>query len=244
MRLRRPSVFAVVLTLAGVVLFVRLGVWQLHRAAEKEVLLRRFATAASAPLEDFSSVQRGAPAERYPHLRVHGRLLGDRMYLLDDQTRNGQVGVQVYAPFRADGHDRLLLVDLGFLPREGADRSLPRLPPVRDRAVTLTGMYAPPPSPGLKLGGNALAAQKAWPKLTTYLDLQQVGDDLHAELYPRVLLLDPDPATPYVRAWTPGFMPPARHRGYAFQWFAFAVAALVIFVILHRRREPGVDDDA
>ena len=33
-------------------------------------------------------------------------------------------------------------------------------------------------------------------------------------------------------------MPPARHRAYAFQWFAFAVAAVVILLVLHRKRPP------
>jgi surfeit locus 1 family protein len=242
-RLRRPSWFAVALTVVGIVFFVRLGVWQLHRAAEKEVLLRRFATAASAPVKDFASVQRGALPQSYPHLEVHGHFVAGRVYLLDDQSHAGRPGVAVYAPFRADGHARLLLVDMGFLPREGAELDLPQLPPFKSGPVTLKGIYAPPPAAGLKLGGNALAKQGKWPKLTTYIDMEQIAGDLRAKLYPRVLLLDPNPAEAYVRQWMPGFIPPARHRGYAFQWFAFAVAAVAIFVILHRKTETETGDD-
>lgn len=242
-RLRRPSWFAVALTVAGVAFFVRLGVWQLHRAAEKEVLLRRFATAASAPIQGFDAIAHGAVPEHYPHLRVRGRFEGQHAYMLDDQNHAGRPGVRVYAPFRPDGSSRLLLLGLGFLPREGADLKLPQLPPLKTGEVTVRGIYAPPPSPGLELGGNALKRQHAWPKLTTYIDMQQVAGDLKATLYPRVLLLDPDPAQAYVRQWTPGFMPPARHRGYAFQWFSFAVAAVAIFVILHRKKDTGEDDE-
>nr|MDQ2972370.1 SURF1 family protein [Pseudomonadota bacterium] len=63
--------------------------------------------------------------------------------------------------------------------------------------------------------------------------------------YPRVLLLDADPATPYVRQWTPDTMPPARHRAYALQWFTFALVALVMFFVLHRVRddEPQQGND-
>jgi len=242
-RLRRPSWFAVLLTVAGVLFFVRLGIWQLHRAAEKKVLLARFADAASAPLQDFSSIRGGLVPTRYPHLRVHGQYLPGRSYMLDDQEIAGRPGVEVYAPFRVDGRDRELLVGLGFLPREGARLKLPQLPPLKPGPVTLEGIYAPPPAPGLKLGGNALARQHAWPKLTTYIDMQQIAGDLHAGLYPRVLLLDPDPAVAYLRKWKPGFIPPARHYGYAFQWFSFALAAVVIFVILHRKTESGEDDE-
>lgn len=242
-RLRRPSWFAVLLTLAGVMFFVRLGVWQLHRAAEKEVLLKRFADAASAPLKDFSSLQGNVLPQRYPHLRVHGHFVTGRSYMLDDQNIAGRPGVEVYAPFKVDGRDRLLLVGLGFLPREGARLQLPQLPPLRPGPVAIEGIYAPPPAPGLKLGGNALARQTTWPKLTTYVDMQQIGHDLHARLYPRVLLMDPDPSVAYVRTWKPGFIPPARHRGYAFQWFAFAFAAVAIFVILHRKTGSGEDHE-
>jgi cytochrome oxidase assembly protein ShyY1 len=31
---------------------------------------------------------------------------------------------------------------------------------------------------------------------------------------------------------------PARHLGYAFQWFALAIAAVVIFIALNLRRRP------
>jgi surfeit locus 1 family protein len=241
LRLRRPSWFAVLLTLAGMAIFVRLGVWQLDRAAYKEQLLRRFATASSAPLRDFAGVQSGAPADSDPHVRVRGWFVSDRYYLIDDQIHADRVGTQVYAPFQPRGESRVLLVDLGFLAHGNGGERLPHLPPLADGAVTLTGLYAPPPATGLRLGGNALAKQSQWPKLAVYLDLDQVAADLHASLYPRVLLLDPDPATPYVRQWTPATMPPARHRGYAFQWFSFAFAALVIFLILHRRRDTTTD---
>jgi surfeit locus 1 family protein len=88
------------------------------------------------------------------------------------------------------------------------------------------------------MGGNALARQTQWPKTSIYLDMDQVTADLHATLYPRVLALDADSASRYVRVHKLDFssMPPERHRAYAFQWFAFAVAAVVIFVVLHRRK--------
>lgn len=237
MRLRRPSVFAVILTLAGVVLFIRLGVWQLHRAVEKEDLLRRFATAATAPTEAFSKVASGAPAHAYPHVSVAGRYIRHHLYLMDDQVMGDRVGVQVYAPFRLDGGSRVVLVGLGFLPRSGNGDTLPHIPPLPDHPVSLHGLYVPPPAPGLKMGGNRLPDQKQWPKTMIYMDMSDISHDLGMSLYPRRLLLDADPSQPYVRRWTPGVMPPARHRGYALQWFSFALAAVAIFVILHLRRD-------
>ena len=141
--LRRPTWFAVALTVAGVLVFVRLGMWQLDRASEKEDLLRRYAAAASAGVEDFGLIPEVPPPDRYPRLELRGHYVEGHEYLLDDQSHGGQVGMHVYVPFAAKGHDRDLLVDLGFLPKEGG--ATPRLPPLPVGETTLRGLYVPPP---------------------------------------------------------------------------------------------------
>ena len=245
MRLRRPGPFAVLLTLFGVTVFCALGVWQLERAAYKETVLARFHNAATASLVSLSDARADREPDAYPHVKVTGRLQGDRVYLLDDQMRSGRLGVMVFVPFLPEASTRTLLVNLGFLAKMGADTTtLPDIPPIPDNPVTLTGIYAPPPLPGLKLGGNPLVREKTWPKLVTWIDTQQIADDLHTRVYPDVLLTDPDPHSAYIRSWTANVMPPARHRAYALQWFSFAIAAVVMFVVLHRVRRddaPGED---
>ncbi len=236
-RLRRPSAFAVALTVSGAAAFIALGVWQLHRATWKEALLARFAQADGAPLVTLAQAERVGDSDRYPHVAVSGRFDTQRIYLLDDQMRAGQLGVMVFAPFHPDHDARALLVNLGFLPRRGPDVALPEPPPLPSHEVSLAGIYAPPPRPGLKLGGNPLLREKAWPKLVTWIDLHDIAADLHQALHPRVLLLDPDPHTAYVRLWKPDTFPPSRHRAYALQWFGFAVVAVVMFFVLHRVKD-------
>jgi cytochrome oxidase assembly protein ShyY1 len=235
--MRRPAWWSVLLTVAGVLVFVRLGVWQLHRADDKDELLRRYAAAASAPVKTFETVADQPPVDAYPRVRVQGHYRVDRLYLLDNPRHDSLGGVEVYAPFQPVGQSKLLLVDLGFLPGNGTDKA-PQLPPLSADQLSLQGVYQPPPGTGLELGGNALAQQTHWPKTSVFLDLDQIAADLHAALYPRLLVLDVDPSAIYVRVHTLDFssMPPARHRAYAFQWFTFAVAAVVIFLWVHRKR--------
>lgn len=236
--LRRPAWWAVLLTLAGTLLFLRLGVWQLDRATEKEQILRRYAAAETAPLRDFAAAAANPPEHEIPRLAVNGAYLADRLYLLDNPRHDQRGGVEVYAPFRPDGQTQLVLIDLGFLPGNGTDQT-PQLPALPSGKQQLHGLYQPAPGVGFEMGGDALARQSTWPKTTVYLDLAQVATDLGATLYPRVLSLDADPASIYVREHQPDFtsMPPARHRAYAFQWFTFAFAAVVIFLVLHRKRK-------
>ena len=244
MRIRRPSVFAVLLTVFGIAVFSALGVWQLRRADYKEAVLSRFQHAAGAPLMSLSDAAADRLPGAYPHVRVTGRLEGNRVYLLDDQMRAGRLGVMVFVPFLPDATPHVLLVNLGFLAKMGPDSaSLPDVPPIPEHAVTLTGIYAPPPLPGLKLGGNPLPREKAWPKLVTWIDTGQIAADLHRRVYPHVLLLDPDPHSAYLRSWTANVMPPERHRAYALQWFSFAIAAIVMFFVLHRDKRDDTPSD-
>lgn len=235
MGLRRPPWWAIALTAAGMILFVRLGFWQLHRAAFKEALLQHYAAAASEPVQDFSAVANIAPGDGFPRVKVRGRYLADRLYLLDNPNHDQRGGAEVFAPLAVAGESRLLLVDEGFLSADSNGRTL-KPPPLPTGEVTLQGIYVPPPPIGFEMGGNALATQTHWPKNSIYLDLTQVASDLAHSLYPRVLALDPDPASIYVRVHKLDFssMPPARHRAYAFQWFAFALAALVILLVVNR----------
>jgi len=224
---------------AGALLFIRLGVWQLHRADFKEALLRRYAASVSAPLQDFAKVAEAPPADGFPRVRVRGHYLADRLYLLDNPKHDGRGGVEVFVPFALHGQSQLLLVDLGFLPGNGNGKT-PQLPPLPTAEVSLQGLYVPPPPVGFEMGGDALSRQTRWPKNSIFMDPAEIARDLGRPLYPRLLALDADPASIYVRVHTLDFssMPPARHRAYAFQWFTFALAAVVILLVLHRKRKP------
>lgn len=230
-----------VLTAAGTLLFLYLGVWQLHRADYKEGLLRRYATSVSAAPQAFAGVAARPPVDAFPRVRVRGRYLLDRIYLLDNPHHDTLGGVEVFVPFEADGQASLLLVDAGFLPGDasGTASALPAMPPLPSAETTLQGLYVPPPPIGFEMGGNALARQTRWPKNSIFLDPAQIAADLGRPLLPRVLALDANPASGYIRVHALDLsMTPSRHRAYAFQWFSFALAAVVIVLVLNRDKRP------
>lgn len=230
----RPSAFAWALTAFGVAAFCALGVWQLDRAAQKRRLFAAFAHAAHAPLLDFSQARAVAKdAQRYPHLQVLGHFLRGRGYWLDEQFNADRVGVHAIGVFAIDGQPDLLLVDRGWVGWDHQPQTPPVVPALPAGELALSGLYAPFPGGGLRLGGNALPAQTTWPKLTLTLDAEAIAADLGAGLQPRMLLLDPEPASGFVRVWKPQVFPPERHIGYAFTWFCFAAVAIAMLVVTH-----------
>ena len=235
-RWHRPGWLAIVSASFGACLFTWLGFWQLHRATEKEALLAAYAGAAKIAPVMLSQARRVPVGEIYPHVRVRGRYDLQRDYVLDDQVRDGRQGVIVLSPFKPDDGALALLINRGFIVKD-EHAQVPVIPELPSAEVELSGLYAPTPGTGLRLGGNALRGQAHWPKLTIHIDTTEIGEDLGYRIDSRVILLDADPASGFTREWTPQIIPPERHLGYAVQWFGFLVTTIVIFIVLHWRRE-------
>jgi cytochrome oxidase assembly protein ShyY1 len=236
-RWRRPRAFAIIAALAGVAAFVLLGSWQLRRAHEKEALFAAWSHAEQQVPVTLAQARRGADATRWPLVELDGTFDPTHAYVLDDQVRAGRAGIMLFEVFAPSAGGDALLVNRGFLPRDARGDS-PHLPPIPQGTQHLRALYAPPPGAGIRLGGNALPKQAAWPKATIYIDLGEIAADLGRKLDPRVLLqVSADAGDDgFVRSWKPEVFPPERHYGYAFTWFTFAAVVLIMFAVLHRKK--------
>lgn len=230
---RKPSPFAWLLLIAGLALFVSLGFWQHGRAEFKRERERVRLAAEGGPERALADVL--ADAGTLQRVRAGGRYRAAR-YLLDNQVRDRQAGVEAFALFDSDDAGPILVV-LGWLPYAGNRREPPALPPLPDGPVELHGLWSPPPAHGLRLGRD-WPAQPRYPKLMPYFDIVDIGADAQAALPPGVLRLDDEPGTPYRRdrAAADG-LPPARHVAYALQWWSLALAITIVFVFIHRPRD-------
>jgi cytochrome oxidase assembly protein ShyY1 len=230
---RRPGFTAVALAALGVAAFSALGVWQVDRAAEKERLFAAYANAlAQTPVTLDAARRTPASAERYPLVAVHGHYDAAHAYLLVDQTHAGAVGSVAVAVFEPADGSTAILVDRGFVAGD-ASGAPPEIPPLPSGEQELLALYAPPPGSGLRLGGNPLPRQTAWPKQSIYLDVGEIAADLGRSLDSRILRLAPAPGSGFVREWRPDVFPPERHRAYAFTWFTLAAVVLAVFVGMH-----------
>ena len=237
----RPVVlWAFAVVVAG--LFCVLGFWQLGRAEWKRDLLQRASQALSDRRPKPHAVIGDATRARdYDWVEVEGRFVDAPAVLLDNQGRDGQVGVRAYRAFAVAGGP-MVLVDLGWVVIPG-DRRMPAVP--RDAGRTrLTGLLLPPPAKGLALGEPATLP--GGDLLVTWVDPVVLRDRLHAPtLAPRVLRPVPEAGFGFERDFDilPNTMPPERHVGYAVQWFALSATVLITAVVLtlrRRRRAPGV----
>jgi cytochrome oxidase assembly protein ShyY1 len=217
-------------------LFLRLGVWQWHRAAFKRSLLAAYAAQAARPPVSLNGLLQDSTLESFPrYLRVQavGSYDGSRQILLEDMTHEGAVGYEVLTPFAlGDGH--LILVDRGWL-AAAADRKAPDVT-VPGGGREVRGVLGELPEPGLRLGKSAPPAP-GWPKTLFYPQAPDVTALYGDKLLTPILKLDPAEPDGYLREYTPDVgLPPERHLGYAFQWVAMALAVFAVWLVVNLRR--------
>ncbi len=231
--------WAWLLTAVLVALFLRLGVWQMHRAEEKKGMISAYQQAAkSAPLELETALAAGEVSRQlYSRaIRVSGRFDSTPALLLDNQVSAQQPGYHVWTPLRLLS-GQLVVVNRGWVPMNPDRRILPTVetPPGE---VSLRGVWQPLPRPGLRIGVNScvIPPLSSGQHVVQYPLFEELRCILGSSVLDGVLWLDPAEPHGFVREWAQNDLPPERHYGYALQWLSLAATLLVLFIVINLRR--------
>ncbi|RMF11726.1 MAG: SURF1 family protein [Alphaproteobacteria bacterium] len=219
-----------VMTVPAVVILVSLGLWQLERKVEKEVLLATIEQGLAAPPVALPERIRNPGAWAYRPVTVSGEFDHSRELYLYAPNREGAAGYHVITPLARAGAGTVL-VNRGWVPPEYKDPATRPEGQIRGPVVIsgvarpsrAAGLFTPAPEPENRLWFSA--------------DLESMAEVVGGDVLP--VLVDAD-ATP-----NPGGFPvggqtridiPNNHLDYALTWFGLAVALLVIYVVYLRRR--------
>lgn len=216
---------------------VSLGQWQDRRADEKLALQARLsARAAEAPAVLGPEPAAAAPLE-LRRVSVTGQFVEAWPLFLDNRPQQGRAGAGFYLlmPFRIAGSDTHVLVARGWLPRNTAEYG--QLPDYTTPAgtVTIEGIVKSGMGRVMQLG----TAPPIKPKVILQnIDVGQFAQASGLKLQP-FFIEQAGPAPPgdtLVRDWPAPALGVEKHQGYAFQWYALAVMALLFFVMTGFRR--------
>jgi surfeit locus 1 family protein len=207
-------------------LMVHLGFWQLDRAEEKQTLISQQEKLQLEELRDFAI---GDPVERFRRIQISGQYQ-DKHLLLDNRQNRGQVGYELLTLFSTiDG--RALLVNRGWLAAPKYRSELPKidLPSGASEREVLEGyFYWPDKMPTVLKNSVERGADNVWrvqeldwPAIETLFD----RDIAIAREFR--LLSDDIPGAKSIY-WDYQMMNPAKHKGYALQWFSMSFALLVL----------------
>jgi surfeit locus 1 family protein len=230
--MRARNVTAGILALIAAALFVRLGVWQMHRLAErraKNALLAERLNAAPVPL---ASVALDTAAARFRRVTVSGNLDYEHEFALVGRALNGSPGVYLVTPLRIDDdstpsvlvnrgwvyspdarvvdltrwHEPSRVTVAGYLEEFAADRRAPSREAMAARSIRA-------------MNPAVIAELVPYPVSPLYIVAQQVEPAVREQ--PASARADHP-----VRLSLPE-MDEGPHKSYAIQWFSFAVIALV-----------------
>lgn len=206
-----------------------LGAWQLQRGLQKAEIERvraepHHSTLARAP-QNWRDLA-------YRRVTLHGEWRA-QIFLRDNRVHNRRRGYEVLHAFRLSGGG-VVLVNRGWV------ESAPSPPALQNVSAAEVRGEITLPEKGFTLG-ESYRAQTGWPKVIQYFDIDALQKLMPSEqtLQPAVLLLDAAHPSAFTQLPRAAAFRPARHYGYAAQWWGLAVTLLVFGAIWRRMRRGG-----
>lgn len=238
----KPKLIPTLFTIPALITLIALGVWQLQRLEWKETLIERLTTRAEAPAEGLPPGDLSLEEWEFRKVMMRGHFLHDQELFLLNRSLNGNPGLHVITPFRRTDvpNAPIVLVNRGWVPFEGKDRSLrpdgliPGETTVEglvrfQRPITgLQRVFLPPNEPennvwySIDQGEMASALEEPLTNFYVVDGNNQVPGKF-----------------PVGRQWTLDIR--NNHLEYALTWFFMAIVLSVIYVLFHRQETKTSD---
>ena len=225
---------------------IKLGLWQLDRAAEKT---QRLAHIEKMKSHDALSLTQIMQLLKRPHknlaeaindlpIQITGNFDPKAIFLLDNQVNKNALGYRVFQVVHTN--KLALLVNLGWVNGSINRNILPTFKP-------LLGKHSFSGHVRLMEKGIVLQDQKfttvRWPLRVQQIELTKFSALIGEKLLPFVVYLNKNDPLGFVKNWHPVVMPPAKHQAYAFQWFGLAIVWLIL-MIKYALKTPTKNDDS
>lgn len=212
--------------LIALAILLSLGVWQLKRGAQKQVIVDQYRSRIDAPAIRIGSDPVNPVGLEYALGEAVGQFEEQYQILLDNKVHRGRPGYHVLTPFRIQGGEMRILVNRGWVPWGVSRDELPKLE-IPSQEMRVTGqVYLPSDDYYTLETKDPDFSQPVWQNL----DLPRYTELAPHPVHPFILRLSPSASGGYVREWpvyTDAWV--ARHRAYAIQWFGLAVVLTIIF---------------
>ena len=220
--------------------FIVLGFWQIDRADQKNVLNSNYTDRQQEAIIvlDKNNVIDEKSSLLWRKVEFEGSFINKQNIILDNQIFNQIAGFNIITPFKIKGSDSLVLVNRGWHPNLKNRETLPIINEISGERI-LQGHIASFPVSGIKLGKNNIETLNSQIFRFQRLDAAELNYFFSAKMMPYMIYLDPI----IDKELYGNFKLPApdsqKNYGYAFQWFAFAITLLIIFIRLSMKRKSN-----
>ena len=232
-------------TLATIILLpilISLGFWQLDRAEQKREILSQYQQQEGRGIVNLNKSASGQEYLPYQRVEVTGKFDNSQQFLLDNKVYQGRAGFEVITPLLLADSSSAILVNRGWIPQAASRMQLPTIPTPSEK-LRLVGQMKLDVANNFHLGESGIETE-TWPRIVQWLDKELMEKQLGYKLQPFVILLDADSEAGFVRDWYIKKISPEKNISYAVQWFALALALVIIFIVVntHKVVEAGKQD--
>lgn len=226
-----------------VMLFIRLGLWQWHKAEQRQAMHDALNGGGQQLVQvDAAMIKQSEIAQALHGRRVEmtGHYLPQYTVLLDNQVENGQAGFHVLTPLLLQDAQVVVWVNRGWVAGFSNHQQLPVIR-TGTSLQSIRGLAWQIKKTAFQLGKPAMD----WQPVQPVIDFGRLRR--HVPYAMPTMIVKLDPATPqdgFVRHWQLPAGEIEKNLGYAYQWFGFAIAAVLIagYQLLEKRPgAPGID---
>jgi surfeit locus 1 family protein len=206
-----------------------LGVWQIERGQAKSKILSAYEKAGDELPNKLSS-----RSFKWQRVVTKGYFDANNQVLLDNVINKGIAGYKVLTPLISEDTKKLLLVDRGWLPAGNDRGKLPKLDISKDEVKIFGTLESP--ELGFVLSENLITNSS--PKVSQTKNIEVLQTAFNQELFPFILVAEPTlkDSLEYIKI-TPTNMTPAKHYGYAIQWFTMFLAICFMYLWIGSKNE-------
>lgn len=233
----KPSLVGTLAMLVCIPLFVKLGLWQYHKAQQKLAVQAVYLSSQDNgvldfPLEISNQDEVSIDAWKYKKVKISGYYAPQYQVLLDNQTEGNRAGYHVITPLQVLNTKQYVLVNRGWIVAKDTHSELPTFT-TPSTLQHIEGQIWVPSKKFFTLEDastqTANLAQTAWQNM----DMVKYQKAFPITISAMAIKLDPAAAEGgFVRNWQIPVERIATNIGYAYQWFGFAITTFFIYLYM------------
>ena len=235
----KPSLLGILLTIFCIPLFIKFGLWQYHKAEQKQLIQDAYNqsktdSALAFPLDLNGQAELLIEDWKYKKVTVSGVYDTKHQFLLDNQVEGERAGYHVITPLKIENTSEYVLINRGWILAKDHHNEVPTFD-TPTGIQKITGQVWLPSKKIFSLENKTESAvnNKSLQAVWQNMDIAKYQHLVPFTVSPVAIKLDPaSEGGGFVRNWQVPVERIATNMGYAYQWFGFALATLLIFMYM------------
>ncbi|WP_292807674.1 SURF1 family protein [Methylotenera sp.] len=223
-----PSWLGVILLMICIPLFIKLGLWQYNKAELRKQIQSSYTASQDSDALVLPNNLSDPDAWKYKKVKVKGQYETKYQILLDNQVENNIAGFHVITPLKLDGTHQYVLINRGWVAGGNHHTETPNIVTPNQMQEIIGSVWVP----SKKIFTLESDSEKnRWSTVWQHMDMDRYQKNVPLQVLPLLIKLDPKSnAGGFVRNWQLPASKIATNMGYAYQWFGFTIASILIFL--------------